>query len=239
MSLLNRHRHWLLPLIVDGVLVVSAWYLAFRSASPARNAHPQPYYRIMDWGLPRVLVVRSGLHALRLLQPLVEIRLDPDMWTAVYGVTVACARLRPRRLLRPPGAPYRMPTVVAILDWLLLLALVATTRLLSRTLIERPGAERSSPAVARRSSSARATRRSRDPRDVSAPAPNYTPIGLVDDDPRKQGLRIHGVKVVGMLADLPHLLRDNRRTRSSSRSLPPLARCASRWSRSRALQASP
>ena len=25
----------------------------------------------------------------------------------------------------------------------------------------------------------------------------YTPIGLVDDDPRKQNLRVHGVRVLG------------------------------------------
>jgi FlaA1/EpsC-like NDP-sugar epimerase len=38
----------------------------------------------------------------------------------------------------------------------------------------------------------------------------YTPIGLVDDDPRKKDLRIHGVRVLGTTDDLPHLLRDNR-----------------------------
>ncbi|HEY5160757.1 MAG TPA: nucleoside-diphosphate sugar epimerase/dehydratase, partial [Gaiellaceae bacterium] len=38
----------------------------------------------------------------------------------------------------------------------------------------------------------------------------YTPIGIVDDDPRKQGIRLHGVKVLGKIADLPRLLRENR-----------------------------
>ena len=38
----------------------------------------------------------------------------------------------------------------------------------------------------------------------------YTPIGLVDDDPRKKNLRIHGVRVLGTTADLPHILSDNR-----------------------------
>jgi FlaA1/EpsC-like NDP-sugar epimerase len=39
---------------------------------------------------------------------------------------------------------------------------------------------------------------------------SYTPIGLVDDDPRKKNLRIHGVRVLGTTGDLRHLLRDNR-----------------------------
>ena len=38
----------------------------------------------------------------------------------------------------------------------------------------------------------------------------YTPIGLVDDDPRKQNLRLHGVRVLGTIADLPRILRDHR-----------------------------
>jgi FlaA1/EpsC-like NDP-sugar epimerase len=38
----------------------------------------------------------------------------------------------------------------------------------------------------------------------------YTPIGLVDDDPRKKNLRVHGVRVLGTTEELPHILSDNR-----------------------------
>ena len=38
----------------------------------------------------------------------------------------------------------------------------------------------------------------------------YTPIGIVDDDPRKRNVRIHGVRVLGTTAELPHILNDNR-----------------------------
>ena len=38
----------------------------------------------------------------------------------------------------------------------------------------------------------------------------YTPIGLIDDDPRKRNLRVHGVRVLGTTFDLPHILRDNK-----------------------------
>ena len=42
------------------------------------------------------------------------------------------------------------------------------------------------------------------------PALGYTPIGLVDDDPRKKNLRLHGVRVLGTTDELPHILRDRR-----------------------------
>ena len=42
------------------------------------------------------------------------------------------------------------------------------------------------------------------------PALGYTPIGLLDDDPRKRNLRLHGVRVLGTVADLDHVVRDRR-----------------------------
>jgi FlaA1/EpsC-like NDP-sugar epimerase len=38
----------------------------------------------------------------------------------------------------------------------------------------------------------------------------YTPIGFVDDDPRKRGTRIVGVRVLGTTDELVHVLRDNK-----------------------------
>jgi FlaA1/EpsC-like NDP-sugar epimerase len=37
---------------------------------------------------------------------------------------------------------------------------------------------------------------------------SFTIIGTVDDDPKKQGLRINGCKVLGTIQDLPWLIRD-------------------------------
>jgi FlaA1/EpsC-like NDP-sugar epimerase len=41
-----------------------------------------------------------------------------------------------------------------------------------------------------------------------SPQLGYTPIGLLDDDPRKKNLRVHGVRVLGTTADLRRVLRD-------------------------------
>jgi len=44
---------------------------------------------------------------------------------------------------------------------------------------------------------------------LKSPALGYTPIGLIDDDPRKKNLRLHGIRVLGTTNELAHILRDN------------------------------
>lgn len=43
-------------------------------------------------------------------------------------------------------------------------------------------------------------------REVRRPQSGYSPVGCVDDDPSKRGMRIHGIKVLGKIDDLPHLV---------------------------------
>jgi FlaA1/EpsC-like NDP-sugar epimerase len=133
------------------------------------------------------------------------------MWGAAQGVTVASLAASLVVYFFPPADTARLPRGVAILDWLLLLALVAGSRLLARTIFERPGAAslvaRGKEVIVVGAGDAgqlviREMLKSR--------ALGYTPIGVVDDDPRKKNLRLHGIRVLGTSEDLPHILRDNR-----------------------------
>jgi FlaA1/EpsC-like NDP-sugar epimerase len=45
---------------------------------------------------------------------------------------------------------------------------------------------------------------------LRTPALGYTPTGLVDDDPKKQHMRLEGIRVLGTTDDLRHILRDNK-----------------------------
>ena len=44
---------------------------------------------------------------------------------------------------------------------------------------------------------------------LRSPALGYTPIGLVDDDPRKKNMRLNGIRVLGTTSELRHLLADS------------------------------
>jgi len=42
------------------------------------------------------------------------------------------------------------------------------------------------------------------------PRSGYTALALVDDDPAKAGVRLHGVRVAGTIEDLPRIVRESR-----------------------------
>ena len=125
-----------------------------------------------------------------------------DMWGVLRGVAAAViAAFLVFTLL--DFHPASVPRGIWIVDLLLLLAFVMGVRLLARTLIERPSAR---SIVARgkevlivgAGDAAQLILREM----LRNPALGYTPIGLVDDDPRKKNLRLHGVRVLGTTAEL-------------------------------------
>src|SRR5205823_9669231 len=133
-----------------------------------------------------------------------------DMWSAVRGVTIASLVSGLTVYFLSPVSQVRLPRSVAIMDCLLLLGLVAGTRLLARSVIERPGTGlvargKEVLVVGAGDAGQLVIRELQRNRQLG-----YTPIGLIDDDPRKKNLRVHGVRVLGTTDDLPHILRDNK-----------------------------
>ncbi len=204
----NRHLVW--NVLADAVLIALAWWLAFW----LRFDHgvPAPYHRLMIDTLGIAVVVKLAVFVVfGFYNRWWRYVSTHDMWGAARGVTAACVVADLIVFLAHPVKGFQLPRSVAVLDWLVLLALVAGTRLIARSLIERPGA---ASLVARgkeviivgAGDAAQLVIREMQ----RAPSLGYTPIGLIDDDPRKKNLRVHGVRVLGTTTELPHLLRDNR-----------------------------
>jgi FlaA1/EpsC-like NDP-sugar epimerase len=205
---INRHRIW--QLVADGALVAAAWWLAFE----LRFDHGVPPY--YDTLFKKTILIIVGIKLLVFILfgfydrwwRYVSTR---DMWGAARGVTVASLVADVTVYFASPVADVRLPRSIAVMDWLLLLALVAGSRLIARSVFERPTPGRlvargKEVLVIGAGEAARDTIREMH----RNPQLGYTPIGLVDDDARKKNIRIHGVRVLGTTADLPHLLRDNK-----------------------------
>jgi len=210
-SPVNRHRVW--QLAADAGLIAAAWLLAFQLRFDSYGKIPPFYEKLVSWRTV-VLVVAIKLlvfTAFGFYNRWWRYVSTRDMWGALRGVTVASLAASLTVYFFPLSDTARLPRGIAVIDWLLLLALVAGSRLLARTIFERPGAAslvaRGKEVIVVGAGDAgqlviREMLKSR--------ALGYTPIGVVDDDPRKKNLRLHGVRVLGTTEELPHILSDNK-----------------------------
>jgi FlaA1/EpsC-like NDP-sugar epimerase len=209
LRLLNRHRLW--QLFIDAGLVALAWYLAFYlrfdKGVPGRyDEFLRADVFLVVVGVSTVTFVLFGLydHWWRY----VSIR---DMWRSALAVTVAVVASVTVIYFWNPVPGWRLPRGIVGIDWLILLGLVTGVRLLARTLMERPGRQQ---LVARGKEVIVVGAGDAGQLILKEMLKNrklgYTPICLVDDDPRKKNLRLHGVRVLGTTQDLPHLIGDNR-----------------------------
>jgi FlaA1/EpsC-like NDP-sugar epimerase len=205
---LNRRRAF--HLVVDACLIALAWYLAFALRFdfeiPRRYVDLLGKTILIVVGLKVAVFILSGFynHWWRYL----SVR---DMWSIVRGVVLASILVFVVIYLVEPVENLRLPRSVFVSDLVLLLAFVTGVRLLARTLMERPGRTRfvargKEVLVVGAGDAGQLILREIQKNQ----ALGYTPIGLVDDDSRKHGLRVHGVRVLGTTADLAALIADNR-----------------------------
>ena len=204
----NRHALW--QVAADAGIIALAWALAWLLRFD--QGRPVYYDRYLDWQIILVVVgIQLTVFALSGFYNrwwrYVSTR---DMWSALRGVGFASlATFLVFTLFELH--PARVPTGVWFIDLLLCLAFVAGSRLLARTLIERPlpgqvVARGKEAIVVGAGDAAQLVVKEM----LRNPSLGYTPIGLVDDDPRKRNLRLHGIRVLGTTTDLPTLIRDRR-----------------------------
>ena len=205
MSALTRYRSG--QLVIDALLIGVAWWAAFQLRFERLPVFYEGYLEVRIFAVV-IAIKLAVLAAFGLYSHWWRYMSLRDMWSllraALVGALVAAVVL----LLWDPFV-VRLPRGIFLIDGMLFFALLAGARVLTRTLFERPGplgiVARGREALIVGAGDAgsliiREMRRS--------PRLRYTPVALVDDDPRKQNLRLDGVRVVGTTAELPRLLQD-------------------------------
>jgi FlaA1/EpsC-like NDP-sugar epimerase len=205
--LFSRHRVW--QLLADALIIAISWWLAFSLRFDQK--WPHEYVTLFRKTLPIVVGIKllvfvaSGFY--NRWWRYVSIR---DMWVIGRGVVIGCLIADLTVYFASPVHALRLPRSIAAIDLLVTLILIMGSRLLARTLIERPisgvvAHGREVVVVGAGDAGRLIVQEMQRSRLLS-----YTPIGFVDDDPRKQHSRIMGVRVLGMIDDLPHVLREQR-----------------------------
>jgi len=211
------HRHSVAQLLVDGALAALAYFLAFRLRFDQAAGPPPRYERLFEETVPWVVVLALVIFLL--------LRTEQRQWRyatqgdylgvlqAVALLTVALAGLT--ALLHPVSYQSEgghinvlVPTGVLALFFLLMLLFVGGVRFVARTVRERPIRGFRADKDARRvliigaGDGGRLTLRE----ILRNPTLALNPVGFVDDDPLKAGLRIDGVKVLGGTEQLGRIL---------------------------------
>jgi len=194
---------------IDAFLIASAFYLAFalRFDAGIPSRYEDLFADTFAFVIVGKLIVFAAFGLYHKLWRFVDQR---DFESIVKAVIASSVLLVVALFLISPGGT-DPPRGVVALDFLLTLGLVAGSRFLVRLVIERP--TRGSIAAQKGSrevlivgagnggqSVASELRRNPDLRNI--------PVGFVDDDPRKRGMRIGGLKVLGSTDDLPRVLDD-------------------------------
>jgi FlaA1/EpsC-like NDP-sugar epimerase len=209
------HRHSLLQLAIDGALVAVAYYLSYRLRFDA--GVPGKYQRLFEATLPWVVVAALVVFTL--------FRLEVKQWRytghrdymgvveAVAANTLVLAGFI--AIAHPVTVPSRTgdvavtaPTGVLALFFLLTLALVGGARFVARVAYEgplrgfrpRPGARRL--LIVGAGDGGRLVLRE----ILRNPQLGMDPVGFVDDDPLKRGIRVEGVRVLGTTEHLGRIL---------------------------------
>ncbi|MEA2266042.1 MAG: hypothetical protein QOE27_1625, partial [Solirubrobacteraceae bacterium] len=209
---LPLHRHSLPQVAVDGALVALAYYLAFQlrfdNGAPVSYAHL--YTRTWPWVVAGTLVVLGISRVYQRRWRYVSQRDFQTLLRAVVVATIvligAVAIVRPVQNAR--GATVGLPNGVSAMYLLLALSFLGTARLLARSVHDRPVWGLRSRKDAREVLVVGAGDGGRlVVREMLRNAElGLRPVGFVDDDMAKRGLRIDGVRVRGTTEDLPRIL---------------------------------
>jgi FlaA1/EpsC-like NDP-sugar epimerase len=216
------HRHSLPQLLVDGVLVALAYYLAFRlrfadGYSDSTGKYQHLMTATIPWVVPLALIVLATFGVYQRLWTFVSQRDYENVAKAVIVTTLlvvgAISLIHPVTQPTPRfGVPHEfragivntpvyLPVSVIVLFFLLTLALLGGARFLVHLVTE-----------GRVSTSFRAGKDARDVLIVGGgdgghlvarelvrnPQLRLRPVGFVDDDPRKHGMKLdYGLRVLG------------------------------------------
>jgi FlaA1/EpsC-like NDP-sugar epimerase len=191
---------------VDAALLALAYYLAY--VLRFDNQILPRYERLLEDTIVLIVVMKLVIFALfGLYSKLWRFVDQRDFETILKAVVVSTVGLIVVLFLFSIGR-HDPPRTVVALDFLLSLFFCAGARFAVRALVERPARgtilERAANEVlivgAGNGGQQVAFELRRNPGLQSAP------VGFVDDDPRKQGMRVAGLKVLGTTDELPRVL---------------------------------
>ncbi|HWI96809.1 MAG TPA: nucleoside-diphosphate sugar epimerase/dehydratase [Solirubrobacterales bacterium] len=200
------YRNRVLQVCADGALVALAYYLAFRLRFLDQSDLPHRYWILFAQSVGFVIALKLIVFAaFGMYQKWWRYVSGRDFLQIVRAVTVSSAILVVAFTVLRPFA-HNLPRSVAVMDFLLTLMLITGARLAVRLIVERPSRSARVPkrevlVIGAGSGGQMVVRELQ-----LNPEIGVTAIGFVDDDPRKRGMRMLGLKVLGSTKQIDKIL---------------------------------
>jgi FlaA1/EpsC-like NDP-sugar epimerase len=200
------YRNRVLQVCADGALVALAFYLAFRLRFLDQSDLPHRYWVLFAQSVGFVIALKLIVFAaFGMYQKWWRYVSGRDFLQIVRAVTVASAILVVAFTVLRPFA-HNLPRSVAVMDFLITLMLITGARLAVRLIVERPSRSARVPkrevlVIGAGSGGQMVVRELQHNPDIGV-----TAIGFVDDDPRKRGMRMLGLKVLGSTKQIDKIL---------------------------------
>jgi FlaA1/EpsC-like NDP-sugar epimerase len=220
--IISPRRLW--QVVFDAALLFVALLLAFElrfdGHLPSRPVYSHLFWSVVLWVVVVQLLVFfvMGLYnkwwrysGVRDLTHIVEASVVATVAGAIVAVVVARTMQTP--LLNNHDIDITvngLPFGVIGLDWMLMLLMIGGSRLSARIIWERPWRNEMSRdrkkvlVVGAGDAGELVVREMLKTRKIT-----YQPVGLVDDDPRKKNMQIHGVRVIGTTKQIPQLVEEH------------------------------
>jgi FlaA1/EpsC-like NDP-sugar epimerase len=204
------YRNRVLQVCADGALVALSFYLAFRLRFLDQSGLPHRYWILFAQSVGFVVVGKLIVFAaFGLYQKWWRYVSGRDFLLIVRAVTVSSAILVVAFTVLRPFA-HNLPRSVAVMDFLLTLMLITGARLAVRLIVERPSRSARVPkhealVIGAGSGGQMVVREMQLNPDIGV-----TAIGFIDDDPRKRGMRMLGLKVLGSTKQIDKILDETQ-----------------------------
>ena len=205
------YRNRILQVAADAALVALAYFLAFQLRFlDEPNGVPQRYETLFAQSVGFVVVGKVAVFAaFGLYQKWWRYVTGRDFLLIFRAVAVASAILVVVFAVAKPFA-HTLPRSVEVTDFVLTMMLIAGARLAVRLIVERPSRADRVPkrevlVIGAGSGGQMVVRELQ-----LNPNLGSTAIGFVDDDPRKRGMRMLGLKVLGSTREIEQILDETK-----------------------------
>ncbi len=189
----------LLIVLLDMVIVAASYYASFLIRF--EGAIPAADLKSLEASLPVVIILRfSMLLYFRLYSGYYRYASISDLTQILKAVTAGSVLIGIPTYFLGFG---NIPRGVFVIDWLLLVVLLGGTRFLLRAVREMmPGILREGKRTLVIGAGSAGEMMLR---ELKKSPMGYLPVGLIDDDPAKLGMRLHGITVLGNSQDMEKL----------------------------------